>query len=115
MTSILPPDRGVADPAMMPLSLLTSWPSGNSEARISSSVTAGPPDPVGERHELVGRQLWNGFRMRDPLLRPDIDGILAGAEAAQPFGKPLLLGPQPIEAEWSDQAEQLERSLAKLL
>src|SRR4051794_30069852 len=114
-TSIRPPDRSVAEPRMTPLSFLTSWPSGKSEAMISSSVTAGPPDPVGKGNELIGRQLWNGLGMRDAFRRPDVHGIAAVTEATQPVGKPPLLGPQSVETERSDQAEQLQRGLAKIL
>src|ERR1700754_2364855 len=108
-TRALTPDRNVAKPKMTPLSFFTAWPSGNSEARMSSSVTAGPPDLVGQRDELVGRQIGDGFRMRDSFRRPDVDGVLAGAEAPQPFRKTLLLGLQLGEAKRSDQTKQLQR------
>src|SRR4051794_36005389 len=114
-TSIRPPDRSVAEPRMTPLSRLNSWPSGKSEAMISSSITAGPSDPVGKGNELVGRQFGNGLSVRDAFRRPDVDGISASPEAAQPAGKPLLLGLQSVETKRSDQAEQLERGLAKIL
>ena len=62
MTSARPPDRNEPDPDSTPLSFLTSWPFGNSEARMSSSVTADPPDFVGESDELIGGQCRNRLR-----------------------------------------------------
>src|SRR6185295_7257534 len=80
-----------------------------------SSVTAGPPDPIGERDKLVGRQFRNRFRMRNAFRRPDVDGIFASTEASQPVAKAHLLGLQLVETKRPDEAEQIERSLAKIL
>src|SRR5258705_2526282 len=84
MTSVSAPDRSVAEPKMTPLSFFTSWPSGNSEARMSSSVTAGPPDLVGERDELVGGEIGDRLGVRDAFRRPYVDGIPARAQTYQP-------------------------------
>src|SRR5262245_30989165 len=80
-----------------------------------SSVTAGPPDPVGERDKLVGRQLGNRFRMRNAVGLPDVDSIFASTEAPQPVAEAHLLGLQLVEPKRTDETEQIERGLAKVL
>src|SRR4029453_9988344 len=115
ITSALWPDRRFAVPKTTPLSFFTSWPSGKSEARISSSVTAGPPDIVGKNYELIGRQFGDRFGLRDAFGCPDIDGVFAAAKASQPIGETQLLGFQPVEIERPDKAEQFQRGFAKTL
>src|SRR5260370_1384218 len=56
ITSARPPDRSVADPDNTPLSFLTSWPPGNMDVRMLSSVTTRPPGLIGNRDELFGGQ-----------------------------------------------------------
>src|SRR6266403_1365745 len=78
MTSARPPVRNGPDPSNTLWSFLTSWPSGNSEASISSSVTADPPDLVGERDELIGGQCRDRIRVGDALGLPGVDAEVAG-------------------------------------
>src|SRR5437660_12244006 len=92
MTSARPPVRNGPDPSNTLWSFLTAWPSGNSEASISPSVTADPPDLVGERDELIGGQCSDRIRVGHALGRPDVDRIRTRANGLQPFFDAKLLG-----------------------
>src|SRR5258708_21310836 len=99
MTSARPPVRNGPDPSNTLWSFLTSWPSGNSEASISSSVTADPPDLVGERDELIGGQCRDRLRVRDALGLPDVHPIPTHAKQLHTFFEAKLLGLPPLDAQ----------------
>src|SRR5260370_40633187 len=108
MTSARPPVRNGPDPSNTLWSFLTSWPSGNSEASISSSVTADPPDLVGERDELIGGQCRGRIRVGDALGRPDVDRIRTSAKPLQTVFAAKLLRPQRRETQGTGPTKQLQ-------
>ena len=81
ITSALHRDRSIAYPKTMPLSFWTSWPSGNSEARMSSRVTAWPPDFIGKSDEGAGVHVGDGIGIGDAFGFPYVDRIGAGTES----------------------------------
>src|SRR5262249_40924456 len=115
MTSARPRDRSAPDPRRIPSSLLTSCPSGNSEPRMSSSVTDGPPHRIGKSNELIGGQVRNRASPRNALGFPNFDRIPASAKALQPVFEARLLGLQRTKAEVCGGRRQLQRSAAKIL
>ena len=52
---------------------------------------ADPPEPVGERNELIGGQGRDRGRVRNPLSGPNIDGVGAAAEIPQARLEAVLL------------------------
>src|SRR5208282_5040590 len=79
--SARPPDASAPEPATRPsLSTATSWPPGNSEARISSSVMAFLLNLVGDFNECVGVEVGDLRRRGDAESGPDLGGVLAAAK-----------------------------------
>src|SRR5438445_1613410 len=115
MTTARPPVRNGPDPRITLWSFLTSWPSGKSEASISSSVTADPPDLVGERDELIGGQCRDRIRVGDALGLPDVDRIRTSAKQLQTFFEARLLGLQRVDAEVAGRTKQLQCGVTKIL
>src|SRR6266851_2622533 len=105
-----PPSFNGPEPNSRPPSCTTSWPAGNSEARISASVIARLPDPVGQCGEILRRHAGNGRGIGDALLLPDVHAIGAGAEAFQPLRQAALLGLQHVEPEGRRALDQTNTS-----
>src|SRR5471032_2895280 len=99
----------------MPRSFLTSWPPGNRELRISSSVTAAPPYPVGNANERIGRQSRDRLGVGDALGLPYLDGIVAVTEPIQSVFEARLFGLERGEGEPPGRGKQLQRRGAKRL
>src|SRR5271166_4363252 len=93
MISARPPDSSAPEPATRPsLSTATSWPPGNSEARMSSSVMAFLLNLVGNFDERIGVEVrdcrWRG----DAESGPDLSGVLAAAKPFEALLEPDLFG-----------------------
>src|SRR5580698_3992636 len=115
ITTALPPFRNGPDPNSKPRSLATSWPCGNREARMSSSVIAGLPDLVGQGAKLFGRHGRNGVGVGDAFGLPDVHGVGAGTKTFQPILQTTLLGLQNFRVETGRGADQTECRIAKTL
>src|SRR5271166_1149976 len=114
ITAARPPLSSGPEPATSPsLSTATSWPAGNNDLKISSSVMALLRKRAGDFDEGVGWQVGDRFGRLNAERGPNLCGVGAGAKALKALFEPGLFGQHGGEIEARRTIDQLQCGVAE--